>query len=128
MTTVYLAGGIFGLSDSDATDWREYAKRELHARGYSTLDPMRRDYRGREDEPGIAEEIVHGDVDDIRNSDVIIAMAPRPSWGTAMEVALAHRMGVPVLTVVPEGRVSPWLAYHSERVCRSLDEAIEGIE
>lgn len=79
--SVYLAGGINGLSDSDAKDWREYAKQRLI---YRTLDPMRRDYRGKEDES--VDEIVHGDLEDIDLCRIILASCLRPSWGTAMEL------------------------------------------
>lgn len=73
---VYLCGGINGLSDADCRDWREVAKHRLRA---ETLDPMRRDYRGREDES--VDEIVAGDLEDIRASDFVLVNATRPSWG-----------------------------------------------
>lgn len=119
---VYLAGGINGLSDSDASDWREYAKERLN---HDTLDPMRRDYRGKEDESVI--EIVHGDLDDIAASDVVLASCVRPSWGTAMEIHYASAtLTKPVIAVVPEGQaVSPWLRYYATQVCRTFDEAID---
>jgi hypothetical protein len=41
----YLCGGINELSDSACCDWRAVAKSLLRT---ETLDPMRRDYRGRE--------------------------------------------------------------------------------
>jgi hypothetical protein len=117
---VYLAGGINGLSDSDAKDWREYAKERL---SHDTLDPLRRDYRGIEDES--VEEIVHGDLEDIRNSDVVLASCVRPSWGTAMEIHFT-RTSTPssVYAVVPEDQtVSPWLRYYTS-IFRTFDEAI----
>lgn len=116
---VYLAGGINGLSDSECNDWRTEAKQLLV--GFETLDPMRRDYRGREAE--CVNEIVHGDLIDIRKSNVVLAMCPRPSWGTAMEIYFARKKGKAVFTVVPPGPVSPWLTYHS-KVCRSLEDAV----
>ena len=124
MTTVYLAGGINGLSDEDANDWREHAKGRLKC---DTLDPMRRDYRGKEDES--VGEIVHGDLEDIDKSDVVLASCVRPSWGTAMEIHyaayIAHK---PVFAVVPEGRaVSPWLRYYTEAVYATFDEAVDHI-
>ena len=124
MTTVYLAGGINGLSDSDAKDWREYAKERLNC---DTLDPMRRDYRGKEDES--VREIVHGDLADIGSSDVILASCVRPSWGTAMEIHYASYIArKPVFAVVPESQaVSPWLRYYTEAVYQTFDEAIDAI-
>lgn len=119
---VYLCGGIHGLSDSECKDWREYAKSRLSW----TLDPMRRDYRGREFQNVTA--IVQGDLIDIDESSVVLALCPRPSWGTAMEIFYAHSIGRPVFAVVlPEHPVSPWLRYHAT-ICTSLDEAIERIK
>lgn len=123
MTTVYLAGGINGLSDADATDWREYAKSHLACH---TLDPMRRDYRGVEHDDGTAERIVKDDLADIRESDIILVNAPRPSWGTAMEVFYSASIGKNVVTVAPDP-LSPWLAYHSTRVFNNLNDALSHI-
>jgi len=44
---VYLAGPIHDLPDDKCKDWREYAKEKLEC---ETLDPMRRDFRGMEEE------------------------------------------------------------------------------
>lgn len=76
----YLCGGINGLSDEDCKNWREDAKAKLVT---EHLDPMRRDYRGKEDES--FHEIVLGDLDDIVKSDFVLVNATRPSWGTAPE-------------------------------------------
>ncbi len=120
---VYLCGGINGLSDADAKDWREQAKRLLV--GCETADPMRRDYRGVEDMN--VHEIVHGDLEDIDGSDVLLAMCPKPSWGTAMEIFYAHDAGKRVFVVAPAGPLSPWLKYHSHRVCPTVEDACEWI-
>lgn len=119
MPSVYLAGGINGLSDADATDWRERAKRLLS--GWDVLDPMARDYRGREDQNVTA--IVEGDKADIDACDAVIVWAVRPSWGTAMEVLYAWERGRRVVVVCP-GSVSPWLRYHSATVVATIEEAI----
>ena len=121
MPIVYLCGGINGLTDADAKDWREAAKARLSR----TLDPMRRDYRGKES-TSVA-EIVGWDLRDIVEAHCVLAMCAKPSWGTAMEIWFASNRGTPVFSVVPAGRpVSPWLAYCS-RVCPSLDAAIDKI-
>lgn len=141
--TVYLAGGINGLSDADANDWRTTVK-DMLPREIGVLDPMSRDYRGREDEN--AQVIVDGDLADIKQCEAIIAYCPRPSWGTAMEihwssqhrritcevggsdyepsttVTLGYRRTV---AVVPEGTsVSPWLRHHTDAVVATLEEAV----
>jgi hypothetical protein len=121
---VYLCGGINGLSDADAKDWRELAKLRLP----HTLDPMRRDYRGVEH--SFVHEIVCGDYKDIRDSNCVLAMCVRPSWGTAMEIHEAHGTGRIVFAVVESlKRVSPWLIYHcGGGLFTSLDAAIDAIE
>lgn len=132
--TVYLAGGINGLSDSDATDWRTEAKRLL-PREIGVLDPMSRDYRGKEDEN--VEDIVKGDLADIAQCEAVIAYCPRPSWGTAMEIHHVATTGKYVnrdqfrnlVAIVPEGTpVSPWLRHHATAVVTTLGAAVAQIE
>ena len=121
-TTVYLCGPINGCNDTECRDWREYAKSKLR----HTLDPMRRDYRGREAE--CAEEIVKGDMKDIEDCSVVLANCPKPSVGTSMEILLAHQQSKLVIAVVPdESTASPWLCYHCEEIHESLEDAIESI-
>lgn len=122
MKTVYLCGPINKCSDSEASDWREAAKKELT--GFNLLDPMRRDYRGRELEPGIAHEIVVGDKQDLQDSDILLAYCPKPSVGTSMEVFMFHAvLGKPVIIVHPEDKPSPWLIEHSSHIVKTFDEA-----
>lgn len=143
--TVYLAGGINGLSDSDANDWRTEAKRLL-PREIAVLDPMSRDYRGKEDEN--VWEIIDGDLADIKQCEAMIAYCPRPSWGTAMEIHWTATLGKAIVirsggdeygggayqktlgyrrivAVVPDGTpVSPWLRHHVTRVVPTIKDAI----
>lgn len=120
--TVYLCGGINGLSDSECRDWREVAKELLKA---DTLDPMRRDYRGKEDES--VNEIVRGDLDDIGASSYVLVNATRPSWGTAMEIVYAYQRRKPIVAFVGDGRVSPWLRYHCGLIVQTVEEAVAHI-
>jgi nucleoside 2-deoxyribosyltransferase len=124
MTKVYLCGPINGRSDDDCTSWREYVKARLS----DTLDPMARDYRGRELEPGIAAEIVENDKLDIQASDVLLVYYDKPSVGTSMEVYLAHGKGKRIVLVDRSDKpLSPWLIYHAHEVYKSLDEAIAAL-
>lgn len=109
--TVYLAGPINGCTDEQATGWRDRARRVLQASGYMVFDPMARDYRGRENENAAA--IVEGDLSDIRACSHMLVNVERPSWGTAMEIALASRVhGKRVVGFGAGDRPSPWLLYH----------------
>jgi nucleoside 2-deoxyribosyltransferase len=113
----YLAGPIWRTTDAECRDWREDARDLLAGYGIGVRDPMRRDYRGREDE--CAEEIVRGDLADILHSDIVIAMCLRPSWGTAMEIRHAYTLSRPVYAVVDLAAASPWLRFHAH-LCSSL--------
>lgn len=120
MTTIYLCGPINGCTDEECKDWREAVKARWPK---DTLDPMRRDYRGKEDES--VNEIVEWDKIDITNSDVILVNYEEPSVGTSMEMLFAWERGKLVVVVAKRGAsLSPWLRYHSHRIFHSFEEAI----
>jgi nucleoside 2-deoxyribosyltransferase len=122
--TVYLCGPINGCTDAEAQDWRAIATKVL-ASHHVVLDPMRRDYRGRED--AAAQEIVAGDLADIAAADVVLAMALRPTWGTAMEIYHAAMQGKRVVAVVGAGPQSPWLTQHCTVTHGTLDAALDSL-
>jgi hypothetical protein len=118
--TVYLCGGINKLSDTQAKDWREASKSLLV--DFNILDPMRRDYRGKEADN--IDDIVLGDLADIGSSDIILAKVSTPSWGTAMEIRTAWIQRVPIYAFGAGDRPSPWLAYHCD-LYSTLEEAVD---
>ena len=122
---VYLCGPINGRTDDDAKGWREYAKERLP----KTIDPMDRDYRGRELEPGIAEIIVESDKwKDILWASDLLVYFDKPSVGTSMEVFLAWLLGIRIVVVNKSDKpLSPWLIYHAPEVYTSLDGGIRAI-
>ena len=125
MTVVYLGGPINGCTDEECKDWRAYAKSILTA---GCLDPMDRDYRGRELEPGVAAEIVENDKADIRASDIILINYDKPSVGTSMEVLYAWEQDKLIIIVCNLGtKLSPWLVYHSHHEFHSISHACEFI-
>lgn len=118
---VYLAGPINGCTDEECKDWREYVKAQLGEE--QTLDPMRRDYRGREEE--FTEEIVEGDKLDIDQSSHLLVNYVKPSVGTSMEIFYAWERKKPVVVVAaPETTKSPWLIYHSDIIVSSFEDAL----
>lgn len=122
MNTIYLCGPINGRSDDDCTGWREQVK-SLWAG--QCIDPMARDYRGRELEPGIAEEIVRGDIEDIDSCDAILVYFDKPSVGTSMEVFYAFHEGKKIVVVDKSDKpLSPWLVYHSHKVVKDIQSAL----
>lgn len=123
MTTLYLCGPINGCTDEECTNWREYVKGVWLM---DTIDPMRRDYRGREVES--VNEIVELDKIDVMNADVVLVNYDKPSVGTSMEVLYAWERGKLVVVVAKEGAsISPWLRYHSHRICHSFGDALAWI-
>lgn len=121
---IYLCGPINGCTDAEASDWREFMKERLFQ--HEHIDPMKRDYRGKE---AIAyREIVDLDKADVRAADLILVNYDKPSVGTSMEVFYAWSLDKPVLVWAPPTAViSPWLRYHSTKIVRSIDEAVETI-
>jgi nucleoside 2-deoxyribosyltransferase len=120
---IYLCGPINGCTDAECNDWRSGAKSHFS----ETIDPMRRDYRGRESE--CVDEIVELDKVDVEECDVVLANCPKPSVGTSMEVFYAHQLGKVVVSIVPKKvKASPWLIYHSTVLVESMAEAVAFIE
>ena len=123
MKTIYLCGPINGCTDEECKDWREFVKSQWEGK---TLDPMRRDYRGKEVES--VNEIVTLDKVDIANSDAILVNYDKPSVGTSMEVYLSFLAGKLVVVVArPETTISPWLRYHSHAIKPSFEAALSFI-
>lgn len=116
---VYLCGPINGCTDEECRNWREYVKAKLP----DTLDPMRRDYRGHEDQS--VDQIVELDKIDISKCDALIVNYDRPSVGTSMEIIYAWERGKFIVLVHTVGvSLSPWLHYHSHAIVTSFDDAI----
>ena len=115
---IYLCGPINGCTDEECKDWREAAKKQFP----DTIDPMRRDYRGRERE--CVNEIVELDKKDVDNSDVLLVNHPKPSVGTSMEVLYAWEHGKIIVVVVPKNSpISPWMEYHSHYIVSTFEAA-----
>jgi len=120
---IYLCGPINGCTDEECNDWRAEVKKHFP----NSIDPMRRDYRGREID--CVNEIVELDKKDVRACDVVLANCPTPSVGTSMEVLFAWEIGKHVVAVHPtDKKQSPWLMYHAAEVVSTVREAIEIIE
>lgn len=117
--TVYLAGPIFNQTDTECKDWREYFKSDQH---FCWLDPMDRDYRGTEDDN--VTDIVENDKADILIADCVVANVNTPSAGTSMEILHAWLHDIPVVSFT-NGKVSPWIRYHSSVVVLNEQQAFE---
>jgi nucleoside 2-deoxyribosyltransferase len=121
---VYLAGPIFQSEDHECIDWRKDAKCKLN--GHQILDPMERDYRGVTNENFT--KIVEEDKGFIDNSNILLVNFSKPSVGTSMEILYAWEREKHIVIISESTDISPWLLYHSNKICRSLSEAIDYIQ
>lgn len=137
MKPVYLAGPINGQSDSACIDWRARATELL--RPLPVINPMDRDYRGKETLSGQAKLIVEKDKEDIDGSGALLVWYPGPSVGTAMEIMYAKTpiftrdffqpLKLPVYIIDVSGKpLSPWLLYHATEIFSSLETACAAVK
>lgn len=120
--TIYLCGPIQDRTDEECVQWRDLLTTIWPG---NTLNPLRRDYRGRElENPGL---LVRSDLEDIDNSDGLFVYFDRPSVGTSMEIFYAkacRKLPVVVLDRSPPGTVlSAWLVNHADLITREVSQA-----
>ena len=121
---IYLCGPIMDEVDGVARAWRGVATRKLR-KDFTLLDPMRRNFKDREVDS--ANEIVEFDMQDVRDSDIVLVNYSKNSIGTSMEVFFAaHDLGKFVVAFSPFSfkDCSPWMVRFCTKILPSLDEAI----
>lgn len=120
LPSLYLCGPINGCTDEECKDWRAYVTAAWPGK---CIDPMVRDYRGREAEA--YREIVEMDKIDVANAGIILVNYDKPSVGTSMEILFAWQLGKRVIVVCrSDAVISPWLRYHAHHIVHSFDEAM----
>ncbi len=127
---IYLAGGIHGLSELQAAEWRGYAAEMFMLHSMEVIDPL----RGRRPVNGSYDgsvytpaEIVLRDKNDILAADAVLAEytdTNRNYAGTSMEILFAYEHLKPVV-VWSKHADSYWLRYHATVILPTLDECIE---
>lgn len=113
--------------DRQANEWRDYVVSKLGDAW--CLNPMRRDYRGREVE--CAKDIVELDKNDIDNAQIVLVNydSVRGGWGTCMETLYSwEKRKLVVLVAGADTVVSSWAIYHSHQRFTTLDAAIDYIK
>jgi nucleoside 2-deoxyribosyltransferase len=120
MKRVYLAGPPF------ADEYRRRAAALVRDRGWESVDPMRRDFRGRTQ--GNEAEIVQGDLADIDSCEAVLAAFTSPDEGTAMEAWYAHSRDKRVVAYTGGTPPHPWTVYVADAVCADLERAVEALE
>lgn len=122
---LYLCGTINGCTDDESQTWRAWFKRQSCM--ICVVDPMRRDYRGHEDED--YREIVDLDKLDIRESDAMVVMYTKPSVGASMEILYAWTIEKPVIVINESNKpLSPWMRYHATAIVRSKELALAKVK
>ncbi len=98
----------------------------LKEKGFHVIDQISdKDYskiKDFRDKKNLAEEIVKHDLDFIKESDIVVALIDRPSFGVAMEIYFAKNIGKKVI-IMSERRVpSPWPIAFSDRITRDEEQ------
>lgn len=128
---VYLSGTIAGLSFEEANKWRSEVTEKLRDFGIQTLNPLRgRMFLQSDDEDLSPNEVVHRDLSDLRNCDLVLAVMEYPSVGTIMEIWQTYFVEKkPVILVSMNTHYvrHPWMRVACTKMFRTLDEAVEYI-
>ena len=125
LKTIYLSGPIMDEHEGAAREWRQRSKKLLK-KHFRILDPMRRHFLDRQVDS--ANEIVEFDLQDIRDTDILLVNYCKASIGTSMEVFYAaHDQGKFVVTFAPfEFKdCSPWMVRFSTKILPTLEDACQ---
>jgi len=126
---IYLSGGIAGLPASEVEKDFIERTRKLESLGLQVLSPIRKkaldgDVEHRYDH----QEIVIRDMDDIKYSQLMIAVPSEKSIGTYMEVfAASYVFHIPVIVVATAPSITShfWIKHFAAKIVPTFDEAIE---
>jgi nucleoside 2-deoxyribosyltransferase len=98
----------------------------LKEKGFHVIDQISdedyskvKDFR---DKKNLAEEIVKHDLDFIKESDIVVALIDRPSFGVAMEIYFAKNLGKKVIIMSKRRVPSPWPIAFSDRITRDEEQ------
>ena len=119
MLTVFLSGGMTGLTRDEMTGWRERIKRYTKFYDIKVMSPTDYFMCGYDylDE---SKESFTFDTYWVRHSDVIIANMNKPnSIGTAQELMLAYELNKPIVVIASKEKweeVNPWIKHEATTV------------
>ena len=121
---IYLCGPIMDEVDGMARAWRAVATKKL-CKEFTVLDPMRRNFKDREVDS--SNEIVEFDLQDVRDSDIVLVNYSKNSIGTSMEVFYAsHDLGKFVVAFSPFSfkDCSPWMIRFCTKILPTLEASV----
>lgn len=100
----------------------------LKEKGFHVIDQISnkdyskiKDFRGKKN---LAEEIVRQDLDFIKESDVVVALIDRPSFGVAMEIYFAKIMGKRIVIMSKKRVPSPWPIAFSDQIIHNEEQLV----
>ena len=135
---LYLSGGMSGLTVEESNGWRIKVKQDLFAfilngtlKVFNPMDSyIHSEYRMNE------KEAMQYDLNILRKSSyILVYFNDIKSLGTAMEIAIAHELKIPIIGVFDEKEdcdaldtLHPWVYNMCDVVLQSLDDAIRYIK
>ena len=127
---IYLAGPIFNTSDRERQGWRldyvEDIKVFIEKKFGNSVKPEFINPEYLKMTARQSENIVIGDLQSIRSSDLVIANMWKPSIGTSMEIMYAHNAKVECITFNPTS--NPWSDYFGGHIVDNRDKMLHRIE
>lgn len=138
--SIYLGGGITGLSFQEANDWREYSIKWLLRYGIKGISPLR-DKQYLKDEKdlkhfysaqvlSLPKSITCRDLYDVKNCDIILmnfSNAKIPSIGSCCELGYAKAFEKPVITITEDNQIHnhPFINEISSFTVKTLKQGLE---
>ena len=135
---LYLSGGMSGLTVEESNGWRIKVKQDLFAfilngtlKVFNPMDSyIHNEYRMNE------KEAMRYDLNILRKSSyVLVYFNDIKSLGTAMEIAIAHELKIPIIGVFDNKEnynaldtLHPWVYNMCDVVLQSLDDAVHYIK
>ena len=80
-----------------------------------------RDFRDKKD---FSSKIVNHDLEYVKESDILVILAYRPSFGTAIEMFVAKNSKKPVIVFAKESVPTPWPINFSDYIVTAEEELI----
>ncbi len=124
--TVFISGPIQGAETNQ--EYRTVLFDIFRRAGYGVVDPWERErvlYRGNEHrwwDKVPPNDFVKRDLQDIEQSDLLVAYLPFASAGTCMELFYAKLMRKKTLCVCTMDNPSPWIVVHCDLIVRDFAE------
>lgn len=129
---IYLSGSMSGVSFEEQSKWRQQVIDAITynydcAKKSVFFNPVQY-YNFTEVRHRSEREVMEFDLNALRNSDLVIVNFNDPkSIGTAVELAIAKELHIPVIGINKnnEQELHPWLVEFTTRMCYDIREAVE---